>query len=41
MWIKDKESQESYIHVCEGLKEKQMRAKKIEIRFTMLASLHL
>ena len=32
MWIKDKESQESYIHVCEGLTEKQMRAKKIEIR---------
>jgi hypothetical protein len=32
MWIKDKESQESYIHICEGKTEKQMRAKKIEIR---------
>ena len=32
MWIKDKNSSESYIHVCDGLKEKQMRAKKIEIR---------
>jgi hypothetical protein len=32
MWIKDKNSSESYIHVCEGLKEKQMRVKKIEIR---------
>ena len=32
MWIKDKDSQESYIHICEGLKEKQMRKKGIEIR---------
>ena len=32
MWIKDKESNESYIHVCEGKTEKQMRSKKIEIR---------
>jgi hypothetical protein len=32
MWIKDKDSNESYIHVCEGLTEKKMRAKKIEIR---------
>ena len=32
MWIKDKDSQESYIHVCQGLTEKQMRKKTIEIR---------
>ena len=32
MWIKDKESQESYIHVCKGLTEKKMRIKKIEVR---------
>lgn len=32
MWIKDKDSQESYIHVCDGLTEKQMRKKAIEIR---------
>jgi hypothetical protein len=32
MWIKDKNSSESYIHVCKGLTEKKMRAKKIEIR---------
>jgi hypothetical protein len=32
MWIKDRDSNESYIHVCEGLTEKKMRAKRIEIR---------
>lgn len=32
MFIKDIDSQESYIHVCNGLKEKQMRQKAIEIR---------
>jgi hypothetical protein len=32
MWVRDKESQESYIHICDGLTEKKMRSKKIEIR---------
>jgi hypothetical protein len=32
MFIKDKNSQESYIHVCEGMTEKEMRQKALEIR---------
>lgn len=32
MFIKDRYSQESYIHVCNDLSEKQMRDKEIEIR---------
>ena len=31
MFIKDKNSQEGLIHVCEGLTEKKMREKAIEI----------
>ena len=32
MWIKDKNSQESYIHVCEGKQLKDMRKKALEVR---------
>lgn len=32
MWNRDKNSDESYIHVCEGLTEKKAKKKKIEIR---------
>lgn len=32
MFIKDKYSQESLIHICQGLNEKKMRAKALEIR---------
>lgn len=32
MFIKDKNSSESFIHVCNGLSEKAMRKKAIEIR---------
>lgn len=32
MFIKDVDSQESLIHVCNGLTEKKMRTKAIEIR---------
>lgn len=32
MFIKNKNSSESFIHVCNGLTEKQMRNKAIEIR---------
>ena len=31
-WIRDENSQESYIHVCKGSTEKAMRARAIEIR---------
>lgn len=32
MFIRDVNSQESLIHVCDGLTEKQMRSKALEIR---------
>jgi len=31
MWIKDKRTQESYMHVCDGLTEKQMINKGIGV----------
>ncbi|PGK51886.1 hypothetical protein CN918_29280 [Priestia megaterium] len=31
MFIKDKMAQEGYIHVCDGISEKQMKKKGIEI----------
>lgn len=32
MWVFDKNSMESYIHICEGKTFKKMLEKKIEIR---------